>query len=340
MPVPRAGDLLPSRGILHTLGIPRHARAKGALINLDTDRKGDRLMAKTARIIDGKKVAAAIRAEVAAEVEKLKARGVTPGLAVVLVGDDPASHVYVRNKEKACIEVGIASFVHRLPADTSERKVLNLVEKLNRDPRVHAMLVQSPLPKHIDESKVLNAIDPDKDADGFHPVNVGKLLIGEKTRASCTPAGVQQLLLRYGYDPAGKHVVIVGRSNIVGKPLAAMLMQKAPGANATVTVCHSRTKGLAAITKTADILVAAIGVAEFIKPSMVKEGAVVIDVGMNRIDDPKAKSGSRLVGDVKYDSVAKKAKAITPVPGGVGPMTVAMLMRNAVQAAWESLEKK
>lgn len=297
-------------------------------------------MPKRARIIDGKKVAAEIRAELQQEVAALKAHGFTPGLAVVLVGDDPASHVYVRNKERACEEIGMASFVHRLPAKTTERKVLNLVKKLNEDPKVHAFLVQSPLPKHIDEGKVLNAIDPAKDADGFHPVNVGKMLIGEETQLSCTPHGVQELLLRYNYDPAGKHVVIVGRSNIVGKPLAAILIQKAAGANATVTICHSRTKSLSSITKQADILVAAMGSPEFIKPRMVKENAVVIDVGTNRVEDATRKSGYRLVGDVDFKGVSKKAKAITPVPGGVGPMTIAMLLQNALKAAKASRARK
>ena len=289
-------------------------------------------MARTAKIIDGKKAAAEIRAEVKRSVQTLKRRKITPGLTVVLVGDDPASHLYVRNKERACAEAGIRSRIERLPATCTQRRVLNLVKKLNDDPTVHGILVQSPLPGHMDEFNVTCTIDPAKDVDGFHPVNVGKLLIGEATLVSCTPQGVQHLLARYGYDPAGKHVVIVGRSNIVGKPLAALLMQKAHGANATVTVCHSRTKGLAAMTRQADILIAAIGVPEFIKPRMVKEGAVVIDVGMNRIQDKRTGKG-RFVGDVAFAGVSKKARAITPVPGGVGPMTVAMLLRNTVKAA-------
>ncbi|MCP4643648.1 MAG: bifunctional methylenetetrahydrofolate dehydrogenase/methenyltetrahydrofolate cyclohydrolase FolD [bacterium] len=290
-------------------------------------------MPKTAKLIDGKKLAAEIRSDLADRVAALKKRGIAPGLAVVLVGDDPASAIYVRNKERACAEVGIASFAHRLPDTATERRVLGLVKRLNNDPKVHGILVQSPVPKQIDEMKVLNAIDPAKDADGFHPVNVGKLLIGEEGFLPCTPHGCQRLLLRYGYDPAGKHVVIVGRSNIVGKPLAAMLVQKAAGANATVTVCHSRTKKLASITKQADILVAAIGVSEFITARMVKEGAVVIDVGMNRVEDKTRKRGYRLTGDVEFKGVSKKARAITPVPGGVGPMTVAMLLTNTVTAA-------
>ena len=290
-------------------------------------------MTKTAKIIDGKKIAEAIRTEIRADVEALRKRKIIPGLAVVLVGDDPASHVYVRNKERACGRVGVQSFVHRLPANATQRRVLNLIARLNDDPKVHGYLVQSPLPSHIDEMKIINAIDPAKDADGFHPVNVGKVLIGEPAMKPCTPHGCQQLLVRSGFDPAGKHVVIVGRSKIVGKPLAAMLMQKAAGANATVTVCHSRTKRLAAVTKEADILVAAIGVAEFVKARMVKEGVIVLDVGCSQVVDKTRKSGYRYVGDVDFKGVSKKARAITPVPGGVGPMTITMLLQNAVQAA-------
>jgi len=285
------------------------------------------------KIIDGKKVSAEIRAELKLEVDALRAKGVQPGLAVVLVGDDPASEIYVRNKRKTCAELGISSFSHDLPASITERKLLNLIKKLNEDPKVHGILVQSPLPKHLNEDKMLEFINPDKDVDGFHPTNVGRLLTGNEGFVSCTPAGCQELLLRSGYDPAGKHVVIVGRSNIVGKPAAALFVQKAAGANATVTVCHSRTKNLAAITKQADILIAAIGVPEFVKSRMVKDGVIVIDVGMNRIEDKTRKSGTRLVGDVDYAGVSKKARAITPVPGGVGPMTIVMLMKNTVKAA-------
>ncbi|HOC72947.1 MAG TPA: bifunctional methylenetetrahydrofolate dehydrogenase/methenyltetrahydrofolate cyclohydrolase FolD [Candidatus Hydrogenedentes bacterium] len=285
------------------------------------------------RIIDGKKTSGIILEELKAEVAALRAKGIQPGLAVVLVGEDPASQVYVRSKRKTCADLGIASFSHDLPANATEKRLLALIAKLNADPKVHGILVQVPLPKHMDEQRVLNAISPDKDVDGFHPVNVGRLLNGEEAFVSCTPAGCQELLKRWGYDPAGKHVVIVGRSNIVGKPLAALLMQKAKGANATVTVCHSRTKNLAALTRQADILVAAIGVPEFVTARMVREGAVVIDVGVNRIPDATKKSGTRLVGDVAFAGVAKKARAITPVPGGVGPMTIAMLMRNTVLAA-------
>ena len=292
---------------------------------------------KTAKIISGPKIAEAIRAELAVEIAALKAKGITPGLAVVLVGEDPASEVYVRNKRKTCAELGINSYAHDLPADTTEKKLLALIEKLNADPRVHGILVQMPLPKHISEQRVLNAIDPNKDVDGFHPVNVGKLLNGDECFVSCTPAACIELLVRSGYDPAGKHAVVVGRSNIVGKPVAALLMQKGRGGNATVTVCHSRTKGLAKITQTADILIAAIGVPQFIKGRMVREGAIVIDVGINRIPDPTKKSGFRLVGDVDFAAASKKAKAITPVPGGVGPMTITMLMRNTVTAAQRSV---
>lgn len=287
----------------------------------------------SAKIIDGKAIAAEIRTEVAAEVAALKEQGIQPGLAVVLVGENPASEVYVRNKRKTCEELGIASFAHDLPVSTTEAELLALVEQLNNDPRVHGILIQMPLPKQISEQKVLNAIDPDKDVDGFHPVNVGRLLNGEPCFVACTPLGCRELLIRSGYDPSGKHVVVVGRSNIVGKPVAALLMQKAKGADATVTVCHSRTRDLPGITQQADILIAAIGIPYFVKASMVKEGVVVIDVGINRIDDDTRPSGTRLVGDVDYDAVREKAEAITPVPGGVGPMTIIMLMKNTVEAA-------
>jgi methylenetetrahydrofolate dehydrogenase (NADP+)/methenyltetrahydrofolate cyclohydrolase len=286
-----------------------------------------------AKIIDGNKVAGEIREEIAKEIKGLARRGVVPGLAVVLVGDDPASQVYVRMKRRECAEMGMLSVDHTLPKTCTEKRLLALIETLNADPRVHGILVQLPLPKQIDEGKVLNAIDPGKDVDGFHPINVGKMLSGEPGFRPCTPAGCQQLLLRYGYDPAGKHVVILGRSNIVGKPMAAILMQKAPGADATVTVCHSRTRNLAKITREADILISAMGVPRFVKASMVRKGVVVIDVGTNRVVDASKKSGFRLVGDVDFDAVSKKAKAITPVPGGVGPMTRVMLLKNTVEAA-------
>lgn len=293
-----------------------------------------------AKLIDGTKIAAEIRAEIAQEVKTLAKRKIVPGLAVVLVGEDPASQVYVRMKKRACAELGILSFDYDLPKTCSERRLLNLIDKLNADRNVHGILVQLPLPKQIGKAKILNAISPEKDVDGFHPINVGKLLSGEESFLPCTPLGCQELLLRSGYDPAGKHVVILGRSNIVGKPMAAILMQKAPGANATVTVCHSRTKNLAKITREADILIAAIGSPEFVKSRMVKEGVIVIDVGTNRVEDKTKKSGYRLVGDVDFKNVSKKARAISPVPGGVGPMTITMLLRNTVESAKRHAARK
>ncbi|MBI4297184.1 MAG: bifunctional methylenetetrahydrofolate dehydrogenase/methenyltetrahydrofolate cyclohydrolase FolD [Chloroflexi bacterium] len=293
----------------------------------------------TAKIIDGNKIAQQIRGEVAGEVAALKAKGIEPGLVVVLVGEDPASVVYVRNKEKACQEVGIKTTTTRLPATASEAEVLQIVKKLNEDPHVHGILVQLPLPKQVDENKVLNAISPRKDVDGFHPVNVGKLLVGEADFMPCTPAGIQQLLIRSGNDPNGRHVVVCGRSNIVGKPVAAILVQKQPGANATVTICHTGTKDMAAITRLADILVVASGRPNTVTAEMVKPGVVVIDVGVNRIEDASKKSGFRLVGDVDFEGVSQKASYITPVPGGVGPMTIAMLLANTVKAARLAAEK-
>jgi len=292
----------------------------------------------TYQLISGKEIAAQIEGELRERIAALKARGVTPGLAVVLVGDDPASQSYVGMKGRKCEELGMHSETIVLPADTSEGELLARIDRLNRDPAIHGFLVQLPLPKHIDETKVIDSIDPRKDADGFHPVNVGKMLIGDPGFLPATPAGIQQMLVRSGNDPAGKHVVVVGRSNIVGKPIAAMLVQKAPGANATVTICHSRTKDLGAITVQGDILIAAIGKANFITADMVKDGAVVIDVGSNRVDDPSAKRGYRWAGDVDFDGVKDKVKAITPVPGGVGPMTIIMLMSNAVKAAEATVE--
>ncbi len=286
-----------------------------------------------AQIIDGLKISAEIRAEVARDAKALAKRGVVPGLAVVLVGENPASQVYVRKKKQACAELGIASFDYDLPASCTEKRLLALIDELNANPKVHGILVQLPLPGQIREAAVLNAVDPAKDADGFHPMNMGRMLNGEETALPCTPHGCQQLLMRSGHDPAGKHVVIVGRSNIVGKPMAAILMQKAAGANATVTICHSRTADLPKITRQADILIAAIGVPEFIKAPMVRKGVVVIDVGTNRVPDASKKSGYRLVGDVDFAAVSRKAAAITPVPGGVGPMTITMLMKNTVEAA-------
>lgn len=290
----------------------------------------------TAEIISGKDIAKVIREELKTKVEELIGKGVTPGLAVVLVGEDPASQVYVNMKGKACDKLGIYSDNIRLPAETSEEELLALIEKLNKDTKIHGILVQLPLPKHINEDKVLMKIDPEKDVDGFHPVNVGRMLVGTDCYLPCTPHGVQQLLVRSGNDPEGKHVVVVGRSNIVGKPVAGILMQKKPGANATVTIAHSRTKDLPEITRTADILVAAIGKPEFIKADMVKEGVVVIDVGVNQVG--MTDEGKRILkGDVDFDAVKEKASAITPVPGGVGPMTITMLMMNTVHAAERTL---
>ncbi len=287
----------------------------------------------TAKIISGNEVAAQIREELKERVKRLKEKGITPALAVVLVGEDPASVSYVTAKAKGAEEIGMHEETVRLPADTAEEEVLKTVDRLNKDPKFHGILVQLPLPKHIDTEKVINYISPEKDVDGFHPVNVGKLLRGEPCPLPCTPHGVQQLLVRSGYDPDGKHVVICGRSNIVGKPLAAILMQKKKGANATVTVCHTGTKDMARFTKQADILVAAMGSPKAITAEMVREGTVVIDVGVNRVEDKTRERGFRLVGDVDFDAIKEKAEAITPVPGGVGPMTVTMLLMNTVEAA-------
>ena len=287
----------------------------------------------SARLIDGAAVARAVRARVADDVAELqRAHGLTPGLSVVLVGDDPASAVYVRNKEKQSVEAGMRGETVRMPATTTQEELLAVVDRLNADDRVHGILVQMPLPKQIDPTAVIRRIRAEKDVDGFHPVNVGKLQIGERDGfAPCTPAGVMVLLAEAGVPLAGAEVVVIGRSNIVGKPMAAMLMQS--GVDATVTVCHSRTRDLAAHTRRADVLVAAIGRGRFVTADMVKPGAVVIDVGMNRIDDPTTRTGTRLVGDVDFDAVRSVASAITPVPGGVGPMTIAMLLANTVRAA-------
>ncbi len=287
----------------------------------------------TAKIIDGRAISQEIRAELRGRVDALKQRGVTPGLAFVLVGDNPASLSYVASKNQGAAEVGINSQTFQLPGDRPQEQVVDLIRRLNADSIWHGILVQLPLPPSLSEDAVINAIAVEKDVDGIHPANIGRLLRGEPTFKPATPAGVQQLLLRTGHDPEGKHVVICGRSNIVGKPLAAILMQKARGANATVTVCHTRTPDLAKMTLQADILVAAMGAARAITAGMVREGAVVIDVGNNRIEDASRKSGYRLVGDVDYDAVVEKAAAITPVPGGVGPMTVTMLLSNTVLAA-------
>ncbi|HSA57394.1 MAG TPA: bifunctional methylenetetrahydrofolate dehydrogenase/methenyltetrahydrofolate cyclohydrolase FolD [Gemmatimonadaceae bacterium] len=287
-----------------------------------------------ATLIDGKTVAKAVRADVARDCAELAKHGIVPGLTVVLVGDDPASAVYVNAKGKASVEVGMKSDTIRLPATTSQEELLALVDRLNADPTVHGILVQMPLPKQIDPASVIRRIAPQKDVDGFHPINVGKVLIGEKDGfAPCTPAGVQELLVRYGVETKGAHAVIVGRSNIVGKPMAALLVQQGAGADCTVTVCHSRTRDLDAVTRQADILIAALGRPEAITADMVKPGAVVIDVGISRVDDALAPKGYRLVGDVQFEPVRRVASLITPVPGGVGPMTIAMLLKNTARAA-------
>jgi len=287
----------------------------------------------TARIIDGKQIAAEIRAELTEEVAELKKRGIVPGLGVILVGENPASQSYVTSKERACEEMGIYSDDNRLPSQTSQEELMALVRRMNRDPKINGILVQLPLPRHLNESEVLLAIDPSKDVDGFHPVNVGKMVVGEKAFLPCTPHGVVQLLLRSGVKIDGAYVVIAGRSNIVGKPLANMLIQKSPTGNATVTVCHTRTKDLAHFTREADIVIAAAGRPNTITADMVREGVVVIDVGVNRVEDATKKQGYRLVGDVDFDAVKEKASLITPVPGGVGPMTITMLLYNTVESA-------
>ncbi|MFA4044685.1 MAG: hypothetical protein HZRFUVUK_001482 [Candidatus Fervidibacterota bacterium] len=283
-----------------------------------------------ARILDGKAIASQIQQEIKQELDELKEKyGITPGLAVVLVGENPASEVYVRNKGRKCEELGIRSIVKRLPESASEKEVIDTVTQLNEDESVHGIIVQLPLPSHIDPEVVISHIDPNKDVDGFHPVNVGWMFIGRNRFVPCTPAGIIEILDRSGIEIEGKRAVVVGRSNIVGKPLSILLLQR----NATVTVCHSRTANLPEVTRQADILVAAVGKAHLIKADMVKEGAVVIDVGINRVDD-------KIVGDVDFESVKEVASAITPVPGGVGPLTVIMLMRNTVQAAKLALSAK
>ena len=284
--------------------------------------------------IDGKAIAAQVRERVARETAELKARGVTPGLAVVLVGEDPASAVYVRSKGKACEEAGMKSVTIRRPADITQDELLGIVDELNADATIHGILVQMPLPKHMNPDVVVRRIRPEKDVDGFHPVNVGKLLIGEKDGfAPCTPAGVQEMLRVMGVETRGKDCVIVGRSNIVGKPMAALMVQQGDGADATVTICHSRTKDLASHTRRADILIAAIGRPRAISAGMVKPGAIVIDVGINRVEDASAPKGYSLCGDVDFEGTRRVAGMITPVPGGVGPMTIAMLLQNTVRAA-------
>lgn len=283
-----------------------------------------------AELIDGVAVAKEVRAEVARAAAALKTRGITPGLTAVLVGDDPASAVYVRSKEKACIEAGMKGEAIRLPADTTQADLLALVDKLNADPTVHGILVQMPLPKHIDPQAIILRIAPEKDVDGFHPVNVGRVWIGEKNGfAPCTPAGVMVMLEKAGVRVQGANVVILGRSNIVGKPMVSLMV----AASATVTVCHSKTRDLPSVVRGADILIAAIGKPEFVTADMVKPGAVVIDVGINRVDDASHPKGYRIVGDVAFQTVKEIASKISPVPGGVGPMTIAMLLKNTVRAA-------
>ena len=275
-----------------------------------------------------------MRAELGTQIAALKKKGITPGLAVILVGDNPASQVYVRMKGKACDEAGLYHETIKLSNDTSEAELMALLERLNANPQIHGILVQLPLPTQVDTNRALHRIDPRKDVDGFHPENVGKVAAGDPTGfRPATPYGVQQLLLRTGVETKGAHAVVVGRSNIVGRPMAALLLQDGPGGNATVTVCHSRTRGIDQHTRLADILIVAIGKPEFVTGDMVKPGAVVIDVGVNRVDDPSRKQGYRLVGDVKFQEAKQVASAITPVPGGVGPMTITMLLSNTVQAA-------
>ncbi len=292
----------------------------------------------TARLILGKDVSEEIYTELRQRIEALKAKGTVPGLAVILVGEDPASQVYVRKKGEMCEQLGMRSTIIRMPSTATQDELLARIAELNSDPDIHGFLVQLPLPEGIDERAVIDAVAPEKDVDCFHPSNVGKLLAGNPDFVPATPAGVQQMLVRSGVETRGKHVVVVGRSNIVGKPMAALMMQKGEAADSTVTVVHSRTRDLGSITRQADILVVAIGKPGFITADDVKEGAVVIDVGTNRVEDPSSPKGSRLVGDVDFESVKEKASAITPVPGGVGPMTICMLMANTVRAAEKASE--
>jgi methylenetetrahydrofolate dehydrogenase (NADP+) / methenyltetrahydrofolate cyclohydrolase len=292
-----------------------------------------------AKLIDGRAIAEKVYVDLRREIAELKAKGVTPGLAVVLVGDDPASRAYVRSKDKMCRELGLHSLKLELPASTTQTELFNRVEELNADSNIHGILVQSPPPAHIDEAAIVRALDPRKDVDGFHPENVAKLVLDDPSGfVPCTPLGVQRLLIESKININGAYVVILGRSMIVGKPLALLLMQKNEKANATVTVVHSRSRDLAEITRSADIIIAAIGRAGFVKADHVREGAVVIDVGINRVEDAASERGYRLVGDVAFDEVSEKTTAITPVPGGVGPMTIAMLMSNTVKAARQSLQ--
>lgn len=290
-------------------------------------------------IIDGKKTALDIRSELKTEIDSLKLKGnKVPGLVTILVGDDPASSIYVKSKNKACAEVGMFSKIEKLDADTSESELIKIIDSYNNDENIHGILVQLPLPKQINEDRIINTIIPSKDVDGFHPVSIGNMVIGNDALYPCTPYGIMELLKRYNIETEGRHVVVVGRSNIVGKPVANLMLQKKKGANAIVTICHSAAKDISTYTKTADIIIAAIGKANFITGDMVKEGAVVIDVGINRIDDSNLPKGYKVVGDVNFEEVSKKASYITPVPGGVGPMTIAMLLSNTYKA-YKRIEK-
>jgi len=291
-----------------------------------------------ALILQGKAVAAAVKADLAVRIKRLAEMGMIPGLTAVLVGDDPASQIYVRSKERQSQRLGLKSQIIRLPADTSEIALLRVVKDLNEDRSVHGILVQLPLPEAINSQAIIEAIDPAKDVDGFHPVNVGKLVLGLDGFVSCTPAGILEILKYYQIPTEGRHIVVIGRSNIVGKPMANLMIQKRAWGNATVTLVHTRTLNMAVYTCQADILIAAAGVPQFVGPAMIKPGAVVIDVGINRIDDPASEKGYRLVGDVDYEQVLEKVSAITPVPGGVGPMTIAMLLSNTVKSAENSLK--
>ncbi len=284
-------------------------------------------------LIDGKRTAQEIREELKTDIQKLKDEGKNvPGLVTILVGDDPASKIYIKSKGKACNEIGMRTKTEEIPSSISEKELLNIIESYNNNPDYHGILVQLPLPEHISEDKIIESISPEKDVDGFHPISVGKLVIGKDTFRSCTPAGIQELLIRYKIDTKGKHIVVLGRSNIVGKPIANIMLQKKEHANSIVTICHSAAPDVSYYTKQADILIAAIGVPEFVKADMVKEGVVVIDVGINRVEDSSKPKGYRLTGDVAFDEVAEKASYITPVPGGVGPMTIAMLLKNTYKA--------
>ena len=291
-------------------------------------------METTDKIIDGKTVSKQIIEEVKQEALK---KGVKPGLALILAGNDPASEIYVRNKGKVCGEIGFYSVTEKFPENVSQEVLLKKVREFNEDEKIHGLLVQLPLPKHINELKVLEAVNYKKDVDGFHPVNAGRLLIGEKSFVPCTPAGIMELIKRYKIETSGKNVVVLGRSNIVGKPIAALLMQKNVNANSTVTVCHSATQNISEFTRKADIIIAAIGKAGFVRGSMVKDGCVIIDVGINRIEDKTKKSGYRIVGDVNFDECYPKSSMITPVPGGVGLMTIAMLMKNTLDSALKAI---